>query len=42
MDVLYAFKAFLNEFSGVLILKTLSPSAMSALPLFHFHFACRC
>ena len=38
MDVLYAFKAFLNEFSGVLILKTLSPSAMSALPLFHFHF----
>ena len=36
MDVLYAFKAFMNEFTGFLILKTLSPSAMSALPLFHF------
>ena len=31
-------QSFFEGIVWVLILKTLSPSAMSALPLFHFHF----
>ena len=46
MDVLYAFKAFLNEFSGVLILKTLKFSKCNvSFATFSFSllkFACRC